>query len=114
MKALQIHPTAVVDPAARLGWGTEVGSYAVIEEAVAVGERCWIGAHAVLKGHTHVGDDNVISEGTILGGIPQDLRFSNRRSYLIIGNRNIIRELVTISRATESEGETRIGNYNYI
>jgi UDP-N-acetylglucosamine acyltransferase len=61
-----------------------------------------------------VGDDNVISEGTILGGIPQDLKFSHKRSYLTIGNRNTIRELVTISRATDSEGETRIGNDNYI
>ncbi|HEY2930140.1 MAG TPA: acyl-ACP--UDP-N-acetylglucosamine O-acyltransferase [Acidobacteriota bacterium] len=109
-----IHTTAVVDSGARLGTSTEIGPYAVVEAGVVIGARCRIGAHAVIKRFTSMGEDNQIFEGAVLGGVPQDLKFSGAISYLTIGSANIFREGVTVHRATTPGGETRIGNYNYL
>ncbi len=109
-----IHPTAVIHPAARLGKGTVVGPYAVVEEDVVIGDRCRIEAHAVIKRYTSLGDENRVFEGAVLGGLPQDLKFSECRSYLRIGSRNVFRENVTAHRATKTEAETRIGSDNYL
>jgi UDP-N-acetylglucosamine acyltransferase len=114
MTAAIIHPTAVIHPAARLGKGTVVGPYAVVEEDVIIGDRCRIKAHAVIKRYTSMADENLICEGAVLGGRPQDLKFSECRSYLRIGSRNVFRENVTAHRATEPEAETRIGSDNYL
>ncbi|MBI2821107.1 MAG: acyl-ACP--UDP-N-acetylglucosamine O-acyltransferase [Acidobacteria bacterium] len=109
-----IHPTAVVHPGARLGSGTDVGPCAVIEEDVIIGQNCRIGAHAVIKQGTRMGDGNAVFEGAVLGGPPQDLKYSGGRSYLRIGNGNTFREGVTVHRGAVVEGETRIGNGNYL
>ncbi len=110
MSQVQIHPTAVVAPESEIGTDVLIGPYAVVEENTVLGNGCRIGAHAVIKRYTRLGEGNLVAEGAVLGGDPQDLKFSGDRSYLQIGDRNVFREGVTINRATESDGVTRIGN----
>jgi UDP-N-acetylglucosamine acyltransferase len=110
----RIHPTAVVDPGARIGAGTSIGPFVVIEQDVTIGERCRIEAHVVIKRFTRMGDDNYCAEGAVLGGLPQDLKFKGCNTGVRIGNRNIFREGVTVHRATEQGTDTVIGDDNYL
>lgn len=105
-----IHRSASIDPGARLGADVSIGPFAVIEPDVVIGDRCEIRAHAVVKRHTRLGSDNRIHEGAVLGGEPQDLAFDGSSSRLVIGDRNVLREGVTVHRATRKDGETVIGS----
>lgn len=109
-----IAPTARVHPDADIGPGTRIGEFCVIESDVMIGARCLLEPYVYVKRWTTLGDDNEISAGTALGTDPLDKAFTGERSYLYIGNRNRIREHYTISRGTEPESETRIGDDNYI
>ncbi len=108
------HPTAVISPEAVLGEGTEVGPLAVIESGVVIGRHCRIGAHAVIRGGTRMGDRNQVFEAAVLGGPPQDLKYREAESYVQIGNDNVLREGVTVHRATAPGGSTRIGDGCYL
>ena len=99
-----IHPTAIVDPQARLGDEVEIGPYTVIGPHVSVGSRTRIGAHGVLEGWTTVGADCQIFTGAVIGSIPQDLKYAGEKSELLIGDRNRIREYVTINPGTKGGG----------
>jgi UDP-N-acetylglucosamine acyltransferase len=114
MSAVSIHPSATVHPGARLGAGTVIGPHAVVEDEVTLGERCVLGAGAVVKRYTEMGDDNRIHEYAVLGGEPQDLKFKGHATYLRLGHRNVVREHVTLHRATGAGGETRIGSDNFL
>lgn len=106
-----IHPTAIIHPSARLGNNLHIGAYAVIEAEVDIGDGCTIGHHAVIEGPTRIGRNNKISPHTYLGAAPQDLGYQGEPTRLEIGDRNIIREFVTIHRATiKDQRVTRIGN----
>jgi UDP-N-acetylglucosamine acyltransferase len=108
-----IDPTAVVHPAARIGAGTRVEPHAVIGEHVKIGRNCRIGASAVIGGFTEIGDGNEIFPMASIGLIPQDLKFGGERTRVVIGDRNVIREFVTIHRGTAGGGGiTSIGNHN--
>ena len=108
-----IHPTAIVHPDTRIGRGTVVGPYVTIGEHVTIGRDCRIGASAVVDGWTQIGDANEIFPMASVGLIPQDLKFGGERTQLVIGNRNIIREFVTIHRGTAGGGGlTSIGDHN--
>jgi UDP-N-acetylglucosamine acyltransferase len=107
-------PTARVDPGAHVGPGTRIGEYCVIEPDVVIGANCVLEPYVYLKRWTTLGDENEISAGTVLGTDPLDKAFTGQRSYLRIGRQNKIREHFTISRGTQPESETRIGNCNYI
>jgi UDP-N-acetylglucosamine acyltransferase len=109
-----IHPSAVVDPTARLGEGSFVGPFAVVEADVVLGDRCRIEAHAVIKRFTTMGSENHVCEGAVIGGLPQDLKYKGCDTYVRIGDRNVFREGVTIHRATDPGGATLIGNDNYL
>ena len=109
-----VAPTARVHPDAVVGAGTRVGEYCVIEADVEIGARCVLEPYVYVKRWTMMGDENEISAGTALGTDPLDKGFKGERSYLRIGSRNKIREHYTISRGTQPETETRIGNGNYI
>lgn len=108
-----IHATAIVHPAAKIATGVEIGPYAVIGEHVSLGEGTTVGPHAVIEGWTEIGRDNRIFQFASVGAAPQDLKFHGEKSYLRIGDRNMVREFVTLHRGTESGGgETIIGNDN--
>ncbi|HTU48270.1 MAG TPA: acyl-ACP--UDP-N-acetylglucosamine O-acyltransferase [Bryobacteraceae bacterium] len=109
-----VAPTARVHPDAVVGAGTRIGEYCVVEAEVAIGARCVLEPYVYVKRWTTMGDENEISAGTALGTDPLDKAFRGERSYLRIGDRNKIREHYTISRGTQPESETRIGNGNYI
>lgn len=109
-----IAPTARVDAAAAIGAQTRVGDFCVIECDVVIGAQCVLEPYVYVKRWTTMGNDNEISAGTVLGTDPLDKTFTGERSYLAIGNGNKIREHYTVSRGTQPESETRIGNGNYI
>src|ERR687893_3052 len=111
---MEIHPTAVVSPRAELARGVRVGPYAVVEEHVQVGEGCEIGAHAVVKKFTTLGARNRVYEHATLGGEPQDVKFKGERTALRIGDDNLIREYVTIHRASGEGEATRVGSRNFL
>jgi len=104
------HPTAIVDAAALLGEAVEVGPYAVIEAETRIGDRCELHAHATVRRFAELGPDNVIHEGAVVGGEPQDVSFTGQASRLRIGARNKIREGVTIHRSARPDGVTEVGS----
>lgn len=110
-----IHPSAVVDPGAKLGDNVRVGPYAVIEAPAEIGEGCMIGPHAVIHAAVRMGSGNTVHPHAVLGGLPQDLSFDpEQQTFVEIGDGNVFREGVTISRATARDGATRIGCHNYL
>ena len=109
-----IHPTAIVSEAANLGPGVTIGPYAIVENDTIIGARTVVRAHACIKGFSQLGEDNVVYEGAVIGGEPQDLAFSGCRSEVRLGDRNHIREGVTVHRGTEQESVTRIGSDCYL
>jgi UDP-N-acetylglucosamine acyltransferase len=109
-----IAPTARVDPEAVIGPQTVIGEYCVIERDVSIGAFCVLEPYVQIKRWTTLGDRNRISAGAVLGTDPLDKAFTGERSYLRIGNGNQIREHFTISRGTQPESATIIGDGNYI
>lgn len=110
MAAETIHPTAIIDPQAQLGAGVGIGAYSVIGPDVALGADCQIGHHVVLEGRVVVGDRSRIGHGSIIGGIPQDLKFrEGTPTGVKIGADTVIREYVTVHRASLQDGWTEIG-----
>ena len=108
-----IDPRAVVTAGARVAADAEIGPYAVIGANVSIGARCWIGPHAVIVGHSTVGADNKIFQFASIGEAPQDKKYADEPTRLVIGDRNVIREYCTISRGTiQDQGVTRIGSDN--
>ena len=111
---LKVHTTAIVHPDAELGEGVEIGPYSVISNHVSLADGVKLHAHVVIEPFTRVGPDTEIFPGAILGGIPQDRKFKDEKSYLIVGANNIIRECVTLHRAAGEGQETRIGDNNLL
>jgi UDP-N-acetylglucosamine acyltransferase len=111
--AVEIDPRAVVAPSARLGAGVRVGAYAVVGDDVVLGEDCILHPHAVVNGPSRLGRANVLHPFCRIGGDPQDLKYAGERTRLEVGDRNIFRECVTVSRGTtQGGGVTRIGSDN--
>jgi UDP-N-acetylglucosamine acyltransferase len=108
-----VDSSAIVHPGAIIGPGTVIGPHAVVGEHVRIGRDNRIGASAVIDGWTEIGDGNEIFPMASIGLIPQDLKFSGEPTRLRIGNRNVIREFVTIHRGTAGGGGlTEIGDRN--
>jgi UDP-N-acetylglucosamine acyltransferase len=108
-----IHPTAVVSPQAVLAEDVEIGAYAVIGDGVEIGARTRIAPHAVVQGPTRLGADNLVFQFASVGSAPQDKKYRGEPTRLEIGERNVIRECVTLNRGTsKDEGVTRIGSDN--
>jgi UDP-N-acetylglucosamine acyltransferase len=110
-----IDERAVVSPQARLDDGVTVEAFAVIGPDVEIGAGTCIGAHAVVKGPTTIGKDNRIFQFASIGDDPQDKKYAGERTHLKIGDRNTIREYVTINRGTvQDTGVTVVGDDNWI
>jgi len=110
-----IHPTAVIDPKARIGANVTIGPYTIIGADVEIGDGTWIGPHVVIEGPTRIGRDNRIYQFASLGAAPQDKKYKGEPTLLEIGDRNLIRECCTFNRGTvQGGGVTRIGNDNWI
>jgi UDP-N-acetylglucosamine acyltransferase len=110
-----IHPTAIIEPGARLAGDVKVGAYSVIGPNVEIGEGTEIGPHVVIEGHTRIGRNNRIFQFSSLGGIPQDKKYAGEPMRLEIGDNNLIRECCTFNIGTvQDEGVTRVGNNNWI
>ena len=105
-----IHPTAIIHPGAQLHESVRVGPYSVIDEHVTVGAGCELAPHVHLTGHTTIGAENRFHAGCVIGDAPQDLKYSCEPTRLIIGERNLFREHVTIHRSNTPSEDTRIGS----
>ncbi len=114
-KVSLVHPTAVIDPQARIAADVIVGPYSIIGAGVEIDKGCWIAPHVVITGTTVIGRDNRIFSFASLGDMPQDKKYDGEPTRLEIGDGNTIREYVTINRGTEQDASvTRVGNGNWI
>lgn len=112
---MEIHPTAFVSPKAELGRDVKIGPFSIIGHQVIIESGTEIGPHVVIEGRTHIGRDNKISPFVIIGTPPQDIGYRGEDTRVIIGQGNIIREFMTIHRATtKEEWITVIGDHNYL
>ena len=106
-----VHPSAIIEEGAQLGEGVRIGPFCVVGPQVVLGDGVELKSHVVVTGNTEVGKDSVIYSFSCIGEIPQDLKFGGEDTRLVIGDRNRIREHVTINAGTEGGGGvTRIGN----
>jgi UDP-N-acetylglucosamine acyltransferase len=106
-----IHPTAIVDPSARLGEDCQIGPCAYIGPEATLGERCVIGPHSVVHGKSTLGSGNRLVSHVAIGGPPQDISYAGEPTEIAIGNDNMFREFVTINRGTKKGGGiTRLGS----
>jgi UDP-N-acetylglucosamine acyltransferase len=107
--SVTIHPTALVEPSAELGAGVEIGPYSIIDGGAKIGDGTKIEAFVKIGGHVEIGAKCHIFENTILGGQPQDHDFEGENSFVRIADEVILRENVTIHRATGEGRETFVG-----
>ena len=110
----KVHPTASVHGDARIADDVEIGPYCIVERDVDIGPGCVLRDHVVVRRYTSMGENNFLDSFVALGGEPQDLKFDpDSVTYLRVGNHNVFREHVTISRATTEGGATVVGNRTY-
>ena len=115
MGDIKIHPTALVDTAAKIGADVEIGPFSTIGPQVVIGDSTIVQTHAVIEGEVTIGSGNFIGHGAVIGAPPQDLSFSpERKTRVEIGNENIIREYGTIHRGTADGSATKIGDNNFL
>ena len=109
-----IHPTAIIEPGARIGVNVSIGPYAIIERDVVIGDSSEIGPHAMICNGTRLGDRCRVFMGASIGQEPQDKKYAGEKTLTVIGEDTLIREYVTINRGTSDRGETRIGKRGWI
>lgn len=110
-----IHPTAVIHPSAQIAADAEIGPYVIIDGPVLIASGCRIESHAQIVGHVEIGEQCRIGRAAVIGTDPQDLSFDPAtESSVIIGPRNVIREHVTIHRASKPGAATRLGEANFL
>lgn len=108
-----IHETAIIDPTASIAANVTIGPFSVIGPDVEIGEGTWIGPHVVIQGPTKIGKNNKIYQFASLGEAPQDKKYQGEKTFLEIGDDNVIREFCTFNRGTvQDKSVTRIGNHN--
>ena len=112
---MEIHPSALVSPHAELAPEVKIGPYSIIGDHVTIGRNTVIDSHVVIEGPTQIGERNRIYPFVSIGSPPQDVGYKGEETRIVIGDANIIREYVTINRATtKQEWVTVVGNRNYI
>ncbi|WP_457641594.1 acyl-ACP--UDP-N-acetylglucosamine O-acyltransferase [Persephonella sp.] len=113
--SVEIHPTSIVSPKAKLGTNVKVGPFCIIEDNVEIGDNTEILSNVSIKQFTTIGSNCKIFEGSVIGGIPQHLGFKDEETYVQIGDNVVIREYVTIHRGTSfDDGITRVENNSYL
>lgn len=111
----RVHPTAIVDARAEIDGDVQIGPYCVIGAGVRIGKGCRVHSHAVISGRTTLGEGNVVFPFASIGDTPQDLKYKGEPSELLIGNRNTIREYVSLNPGTTGGGMvTRVGDQNLL
>ena len=106
-----IHPTAIVHKSANIGKNVSIGPYTIIHNNVKIGDNTKIRSHCVLYSYSEIGNNNIIYDHAIIGSDPQDLKFdTNIDTYVKVLDNNIIREYVSIHRATKEDKPTKIFN----
>lgn len=111
--SVKIHKTAIVEKGAELDVDVSIGPYCVIGKDVRLGKKTTLQSHVVIEGHTQIGEENQFFPFSSIGQAPQDLKYKGEPTSLIIGNRNVIRESVTMSIGTEGGGgKTCVGDDN--
>src|ERR1700692_1837737 len=109
------HPTAIIDPSARIAETAEIGPYCIIGAGVEIAAGTRLMANVYVDGGASIGEDNIFYPYSTVGVAPQDLKYKGEASETRIGHRNKIREFVTIHRGTEGGGMvTRIGDDNLL
>jgi len=109
-----IHPTAIVDPKAEIGEGVDIGPYSVIEKGVVIDQETKVGPHVIIREGTRIGKRCRIFQFSSVGEAPQFSGYKGEKTFLQIGDENIIREFVTLHRGTvKGGGKTVIGNKNF-
>lgn len=112
---MSIHPNAIVSKKAKLGKDVVIGPHAVIGDNVTIADGTSIGAFCVIDGYTTIGKNCKIFTGAVVGSIPQDLKYKGQKTFLEIGDNNIIREYATLNTGTEEGGgKTSVGNNNLL
>lgn len=111
---MKIHNTAIVDGDIHFEGDCEIGPYTILSGNITLGDGTIIGSHTRIEGNVYIGKSNKISSFVYIGGLPQDVNYKNESTYVRIGNNNVIREYVTIHRATGQDKATAIGNNNFI
>lgn len=111
---MTIHPTAIVDKDAEIAGDVEVGPYVTIGSDVKIGNGVRILANSHIMKYTEIGEGTVIHMGSVLGDVPQDIAFQDKKTFLKIGKHNIIREYVTVHRGTKEGTSTVIGDNNFL
>src|SRR5258707_15683319 len=113
--SMGIHPTAIIDPSARIHASCKIGPYCVIGPEVELGEGCRLASHVVIEGPTTIGEHNRFAPFSSIGTVPQDITYAGEPTRLEIGDHNEIREFVTINRGTvKGGGLTRVGSHTLV
>jgi UDP-N-acetylglucosamine acyltransferase len=111
----EIHATAIVDKGAELDGDVEIGPYCLVGPRVKIGKGTRLNSHVVIQGRTSLGEDNTVFPFASVGSVPQDLKYKGEPSELLIGDRNTIREYVSLNPGTTGGGMvTRVGNENLL
>jgi UDP-N-acetylglucosamine acyltransferase len=115
MTDTKVHPTAIIDPDAKIGDHVEIGPFSIVGPHVTIAEKTIVQSHVVIEGEVAIGRGNFIGHGAIIGAPPQDVSFSPERNTKVeIGSDNIIREYCTIHRGSPDDSATRIGDKNFL
>ena len=107
---MKIHKTSIIDSTADIHDSVEIGPFCIIGKNVKIGPNSILHANVQILDYSIIGENNIIHQGAIIGGDPQDLKFEGEKTHVEIGNNNIIREYCTINRGTEYHGKTVVGN----
>jgi UDP-N-acetylglucosamine acyltransferase len=110
---IQVHPTALVDPKARLADGVSIGPFSIVEADVEIGEGTRIYSHVLVADGARIGKQCQIHHGSVVSSVPQDLKFAGEETLLEIGDHTVIREFCDLNRGTRERGKSKIGSHCY-
>jgi len=111
---VSIHPLACVSPSARIGRNVHIGPFCVVEDHVTIGDECILENHAIIKQGTVLGTANHMFDGVVIGGMPQHVQMPEHPGRVVIGDRNVFRENVTVHRALDQNNATTLGDGNLL